>query len=84
MGPAVLITLGALWLLNEVHGGRLYFGSTWPVILIVMGLVHLASAMASREGHPDSRPQGDKPQNTPGPPATSSGAAQSPPFTQGQ
>jgi hypothetical protein len=84
MGPAVLITLGVLWLLHEVHGGRFYFGSTWPVILIVIGLVHLASAMASREGHLGSRPQIDTPQNTPGPPATGSGTAQTPPFTQGQ
>ncbi|HXH66560.1 MAG TPA: DUF5668 domain-containing protein [Candidatus Limnocylindrales bacterium] len=84
MGPAVVITVGVLWLLNEVHGGRFYFGSTWPVILIVIGLVHLASAMASREGHLDSPPRVDSPQNTPGPPAVGSGAAQTPPFTQGQ
>ena len=51
VGPAVVITVGVLWLLDQMHGGRLYFGSTWPVILIVIGLLHLASAMASREGH---------------------------------
>jgi len=53
VGPAVVITLGVLWLLNEVHGGRFYFGSTWPVLMIVAGLVHLASSMASRDGHVD-------------------------------
>jgi len=84
MGPAVVITVGVLWLLNEVHGGKFYFGSTWPVILIVIGLVHLASSMASREGHLDSRPQIETPQTTPGPPAAGPGAAQTPPFTQGQ
>jgi hypothetical protein len=84
VGPAVLITLGVLWLLHEVHGGRFYLGSTWPVILIVIGLVHLASAMASRDGHLDSRRPIDGPQSTPGPPAAGPGAAQTPPSTQGQ
>ena len=51
VGPAAVITAGVLFLLNEVHGGRLYFGNTWPVILVVMGILLLASSMASREGH---------------------------------
>jgi len=29
VGPAVVMTLGVLWLLHEMHGGRFYFGSSW-------------------------------------------------------
>jgi hypothetical protein len=83
VGPAVVITLGVLWLLNEVHGGRFYFGSTWPVILIVIGLLHLASAMASREGHVERAPLGTPPP-PPAPPAPGAGAPQPPYSPQGQ
>ena len=84
VGPAVLITLGVLWLLNEMHGGRLYFGSTWPVILIVIGLVHLAGFMASREGHVDTTPQVGAPPAPPAPPAPAAGTPQTPYSPQGQ
>ena len=50
-GPAVVITIGVLFLLHQVRGGRFYFGTTWPVILVVMGILLLASSMAPREGH---------------------------------
>jgi hypothetical protein len=53
-GPAIVITIGILFLLHQVHGGHFYFGNTWPVVLIVIGLLHLASSMASREGHIDT------------------------------
>ena len=84
MGPAVVITLGVLWLLNEVHGGRFYFGSTWPVILIVIGLVHLASSMASREGHVNPAPPLSAPPQPPAPPAPGGSAPQTPYSSQGQ
>lgn len=83
VGPAVVITLGVLWLLNEVHGGRFYFGHTFPLILIVIGLLHLASSMASREGHVESTPSGTPPV-PPAPPASGSGAPQTPSSSQGQ
>jgi hypothetical protein len=83
VGPAVVITLGVLWLLNEVHGGRFYFGSTWPLLLIVIGLVHLASSMASREGHVDPTPLGAPPA-PPAPPASVAGTPQTPYSSQGQ
>jgi len=83
VGPAVVITLGVLWLLNEVHGGRFYFGSTWPLILIVIGLVHLASSMASREGHLEATPLGAPP-TPPVPPASGAGTPQTPYSSQGQ
>jgi hypothetical protein len=57
VGPAVVITLGVLFLLSETQGGRLHFGSTWPVLLLVIGAVLLASSFASREGHFEPQPQ---------------------------
>lgn len=51
MGPAIITTIGILFLLNQIHGGYLSFGNTWPVILLVIGLVKLASALAPKEGH---------------------------------
>lgn len=67
-GPAVVITIGVLFLLDRVHRGHFYFGSTWPVILIVMGILLLASSMASREGHiepPTSVPPAPPPSGVP-------------------
>src|ERR1700730_234656 len=84
VGPAVVITLGVLWLLNEVHGGRFYFASTWPVILIVIGLLHLASSMASCEGHVNPPPPLGAPPSPPAPPASGAGAPQTPYSSQGQ
>ena len=84
MGPAIVITLGVLLLLNEVHGGNLYFGSTWPILLIVMGLIYLASSMASREGHVQPQPPVAPPAPPPAPAAPPVGNPQSPYSSQGQ
>jgi len=51
MGPAILITLGVLFLLDQMRGGYLSFGNTFPVILIVIGIISLASTLAPAEGH---------------------------------
>jgi Domain of unknown function (DUF5668) len=54
MGPAVLITLGILFLLDQTYSG-FSFRQTWPVILLVLGVISLASATAPMDGHiPDS------------------------------
>jgi hypothetical protein len=50
MGPVVLITLGVLFLIGRMNLGY-DFGDLWPVLLIVIGLVKIAGAMASTEGH---------------------------------
>ena len=84
VGPAVVITLGVLWLLHEMHGGRFYFGSSWPVILIVIGLLHLASSMASREGHVNPPPPPGAAPPPPAPPAPGASTPQSPYSSQGQ
>ena len=52
MGPAVLITLGVLFLLDQVvHVHWLHFDNTWPALLIVIGLVMFLQHNASPAGH---------------------------------
>lgn len=51
MGPALVVTLGVLFLLSEIRGGYFDFWRTWPVILIVLGAISLASALAPTDGH---------------------------------
>ena len=51
MGPAIIITVGVLFLLDQMSGGNFSFGNTYPVILIVIGAISLASAASSAEGH---------------------------------
>lgn len=68
-GPAVLITVGVLFLLHQLHGGYFDFGNTWPLILVVIGLLHLASAIAPREGHIDAQAGTAVPTVPPPPPA---------------
>jgi hypothetical protein len=50
MGPAVIITVGLLFLLEQTHSG-FRFGQMWPVILVVIGVISLASALAPMDGH---------------------------------
>lgn len=49
MGPVMLITVGVLFLLRQYT--HYSIGELWPVLLIVAGIVLVAQAMASREGH---------------------------------
>src|ERR1700686_5382 len=49
MGPAMLLTIGVLFLLENLN--VVYFGRTWPVILLVVGAVKLLQGSASTEGH---------------------------------
>ena len=51
MGPAVIITVGVLFLIDQMRGGYLSFGNTYPVILIVIGAISLAAAAAPSDGH---------------------------------
>lgn len=85
-GPAVVITIGVLFLLHQLHGGHFYFGNTWPVILVVIGFLYLASSLASREGHIEP-PSATLPPTAPPvpPPGTSSPVPPQNPYgTQGQ
>ena len=54
MGPAVLITVGVLFLLHEVRGDIFDFSNTYPFILIVIGVILLAASLAPMDGHVDS------------------------------
>jgi hypothetical protein len=72
MGPAIIITVGVLFLLDQMRGGNFSFGNTFPIILIVIGIVSLASALAPMDGHvSDTYP--------PVPPPAMPGATQNPP-----
>jgi hypothetical protein len=50
-GPAIVITVGVLFLLDRLNGGHFDFTNTWPVILLVIGFLRLASTFAPRDGH---------------------------------
>jgi len=49
MGPAVVLTLGFLFLFESL--GRVGFERTWPVILLVIGGVRLLQGSVSQAGH---------------------------------
>jgi Domain of unknown function (DUF5668) len=68
-GPAVLITVGVLFLLHQLHGGFFHFGNTWPLILVVIGLLHLAAALAPRDGHSEAQTSAAVAGVPPSPPA---------------
>jgi LiaI-LiaF-like transmembrane region len=51
MGPAVLITLGVLFMLSEF--GVAHFDRTWPILLIVIGLVKVLAGNLDTTGHVD-------------------------------
>jgi hypothetical protein len=54
MGPAIVITLGLLFLLQELQGGWLDFDNTYPILLLVIGGILLASSVAPMDGHLNS------------------------------
>ena len=47
--PAVMVTVGVLFLMDNLHGPG--FERTWPLILLVIGGVKLLQSNASDEGH---------------------------------
>lgn len=64
MGPVILITLGVLFLIDQfTHFG---FNETWPILLIVIGLVKVLGSTAGTEGH--TYPAGEVPGSMPPPP----------------
>ncbi len=66
MGPAMLVTLGILFLLDSLS--HVDFGRTWPAILLVIGVVKLLQSNASSSGHIGPLPPSGLPPNTPPPP----------------
>lgn len=63
MGPAMLMTIGVLFLLESLHVAN--FGRTWPVILLVIGAIKLLQGSASTVGHTIPAPAGSS-ANAPG------------------
>ncbi|MCP4158231.1 MAG: hypothetical protein GY757_61595 [bacterium] len=43
MGGLLLIAMGVIWILHNLHIVEFPFHHWWPLILIVIGLVHLAN-----------------------------------------
>ncbi len=43
-GPVILITLGLMLLFHQLHIPGWGFGRTWPVLLIVIGVLKLVDA----------------------------------------
>jgi hypothetical protein len=74
MGPAMLVTIGILFLLENVGNGSLHFGRTWPAILLVIGVVKLVQSHASSAGHisPLPLPTAPPPAAPPPPPTSTS------------
>ena len=56
MGPAILVTLGVLFLLDSTSD--VGFGRTWPALLLVIGVVKLMQSNASGAGHVGPLPPG--------------------------
>lgn len=78
MGPAIVVTVGVLFLLDQVRGGYLSFENTFPVILIVIGVISLASALASADGHISGPVPPAPPGTTPPPQNPYAGQGQGP------
>ncbi|HUQ50026.1 MAG TPA: hypothetical protein VM056_04865 [Terriglobales bacterium] len=70
MGPAVLVTLGVMLLLEHLVRG-VSMATVVAVLLIVIGGVKLLQGSASTEGHrqPGTIPEGSIPPVPPAPPA---------------
>src|SRR5215469_15551070 len=67
MGPVVVTTVGILFLLSEVRGGYFHISNTFPVLLIVIGIILLTSAVAPMDGHVET-PRAARPPVAPPPP----------------
>jgi hypothetical protein len=69
MGPAVVTTLGILFLLSELGNGYFHIGHTYPVLFIVIGAILLASSLASMDSHVEATVPPMPPPASPAPPA---------------
>jgi hypothetical protein len=49
VGPVMVITVGVLFLIAQYS--RYSFADLWPVLLIVLGALLVAQAMAPKQGH---------------------------------
>jgi hypothetical protein len=85
IGPAVLVTIGILFLLQSLD--VVDFDRTWPAILLVIGIVKLLQSNASEAGHTGLFPPGRFGGTPPAPPSVptpDSGAAPPAPSSPGE
>jgi hypothetical protein len=79
-GPITLITLGALFVLNNFTGYG--FDKTWPVLLIVFGLLSLLKRSVTPPPAPPAPPQFPPPNYNYPPPPPPAGSYSSSPYAQ--
>jgi len=84
MGPAVVTTIGVLFLLSELGNGYFHIGHTYPVLFIVMGAILLASSLAPMDGHVETAVPPTQPPVNPAPPAAPAPTYSNPYAGQGQ
>jgi hypothetical protein len=77
MGPAMMITIGVLFLLQTLEVVSFHY--TWPVILIVIGGVQVLAHSASAEGHVQPGWWMNRTQAAPPPPNAPASASYAPP-----
>jgi hypothetical protein len=80
MGPAILVTMGVLFLLDST--ARVGFGRTWPALLLVIGVIKLLGSNASTAGHNGPLPPGFNRNVPPPPPPMQTVVPPSPPAVQ--
>jgi hypothetical protein len=50
-GPVMIITVGVLFLIGRYEPHGYGFNQLWPFLLIVAGIMKVAEAVASKDGH---------------------------------
>jgi TM2 domain-containing membrane protein YozV len=73
MWPSIMITLGVLFLMDNLHGPG--FERTWPLVLLVIGAVKLLQSNASEAGHVGGPPALPPQAPPPVPPASDPNAS---------
>jgi hypothetical protein len=76
MAPVVMVTLGILFLLSEFHVAS--FRRTWPILLIMIGLVKVLGGNLDTTGHVDVNAPPPPTFPTPPPPGTPASTPQNP------
>ncbi|HUK52461.1 MAG TPA: DUF5668 domain-containing protein [Candidatus Binatia bacterium] len=74
VGPAMLITLGAILMADRLWPGEFGFSRLWPLILIVIGLVRLLE-MGTHSNEPSYPPAPTPAPGPPPPPASPYGSS---------
>ena len=57
LGPLLLIVIGVLFLLRNIHPEIFGFHRMWPVILIVIGLAKVFEYFQGHPAKPENKPE---------------------------